>query len=633
VAQENIKAKPAKPIKSEPFVSLVVLIVLLGLVLYSVIGLVAEEQEDALFPKARGGIIDISSVDLTNSTSLPLSGNWLFYWEKLISYGQFSNITNTPALTRVPHTWIDISSENNQITKYGYATYKLNVKVAEHINQLALRVPTIGSAYRLYINEKLLAYGGEVGETPETASPSYRVGIFAFDVPASSFDIIVQVSNHDLIWGGIWEDLRIGTSTQLHTEQSRKNSLTSAMLAMFLTIAVFNLIQFSLKTVDRSPLIMTLICLGLMVREIEKTQMLAHLEIFYFDYKASILISFLTFYLCGAAIVGYIYLSFKRDYNKWIMYAILAVSAFFCLHALITSTTASSELIPYFQMLSIAYMVYVVWGLVLAVIRKRTNANLIFLGILVLFSLVINDILINLRIIDGVLLVSFGLVGLIMCQNYVTYSRFIIAGEQNKHLSIELGNRNVELEKFSKSLEELVSSRTSELSSANEQLEILAANDSLTSVLNRRGLMQYIESAKLRFDTDNTPFCLLLIDFDNFKKLNDTYGHEIGDKALVEGSQKMSATVRKQDNVGRWGGEEFLILLNNTEIAEAKEIAQGVRVVIAELVTQSIGSKVTVSIGVSQFVANETVEKSISRADEALYKAKDLGRNRVELLL
>ncbi|MFT5542014.1 MAG: diguanylate cyclase (GGDEF)-like protein, partial [Arenicella sp.] len=146
-----------------------------------------------------------------------------------------------------------------------------------------------------------------------------------------------------------------------------------------------------------------------------------------------------------------------------------------------------------------------------------------------------------------------------------------------------------------------------------------------------RGLLKYIESAKDNFEIDNTPFCLLLIDFDYFKKLNDTLGHEVGDRVLVDGSQKMTSAVRTQDYVGRWGGEEFLILLNNTTISEAKDIAEGVRVVISELISQNIGTKVTVSIGVSQFLANETIEKSINRADEALYRAKDSGRNCVEL--
>ncbi len=629
--QENTKPKSPGLIKRQPFVSTALLIVLLGLVLYSVIGLIADEQADELFPKARDGVIELDSVDLTNSSSVPLIGSWQFYWEKLLSYEQISETTSTPVFASVPQAWLDMPTEGSEANEFGYATYKLTVKVAQNTKQLALSLPTIGSAFRLYINDKLLAYGGVVGETSQKASPGYEVGIYTFDVPASSFDIIVQVSNHDLIWGGMWEYLRLGTPAQLNTEQSLDNFRSSSIIAILLTIAAFNLIQFSLRTLDRSPLIISIVCILLAVREIERSQLLAHLGIYSFNYSTNILISFLTFYLGVAFIVAYFYFSFKQEYNKWVIYTIFTISGLFSFHALVSSTAAFSLLVPYFQMLTVAFILYLTWGLILAAIRKRTNANLILLGTMLLFSLIINDLLISLRIIEGVLLVSFGLIGLIMCQNYATYRQFITAGEENKHLSIELGDRNVELQKFSKSLEDLVASRTSELSNANEKLEILAFQDSLTGVLNRRGLLKYIESAKDNFEIDNTPFCLILIDFDYFKKLNDTLGHEVGDRVLVDGSQKMTSTVRAQDNVGRWGGEEFLILLNNTTISDAKDIADGVRVVISELLSQNIGTKVTVSIGVSQFLANETIEKSINRADEALYRAKDAGRNCVEL--
>jgi diguanylate cyclase (GGDEF)-like protein len=599
--------------------------------MYSVINVLADEQQDKLFPKARGGIIELSDIDFTRSSSLPLSGKWSFYWKKLLSFEDLQRASEQAKFALVPHVWLDMPDESNEPKKYGYATYKVRVKVSPSTKQLALRVPAIGSAYKLYINDELLASGGEVGTSVATAIPSYQAGIFEFTVPDESFDIIVQVSNYDMIWGGLWEDIRMGESSQLHIEQSRKNFRTTFIIGIFLTIAAFNLIQFSLRAEDFLPLVTSLTCLLLALRDIEQSQILAFMDVYYFDYYASIRISFLTFYVTTSLIVAYFYLSFTQEYNKRIIYVIFGISALLSLHALLVPPISSSYLIPYFQIMVIGVIFYITWGLLLAVIRKRPTANFIFLGTIVLFSLVGHDILISLRVIDGMTLVSFGLVALIMCQNYATYSTFILAAAQNKHLSIELSEQNVELEKFSKSLEELVDSRTAQLSTANNQLEVLAYNDSLTSVLNRRGLLQHIEKAKHLFDTNNTPFCLLLIDFDLFKKLNDTLGHEVGDIVLVEGAKKMTSAVRENDKVGRWGGEEFLILLNDVSIAEAKDIAEGVRVVIAEIVSHTVNTRVTISIGVSQFNADETIEKSINRADAALYQAKDAGRNQVVL--
>lgn len=599
--------------------------------MYSVINVLAVEQQDKLFPKARGGTIELSEVDFSHSTSVPLAGKWSFYWNEFLSYNDLQTPPEKDKFAAVPHAWLDMPDENDDAPKYGYATYKLNVNVSPTTEQLALRVPTIGSAYKLYINEKLLASGGEIGTSFDTATPSYQVGIFEFTVPSESFDIVVQVSNYDMIWGGLWDDIRIGQPSQLHIEQSRKNFRTTFIVGMFLTIAAFNLIQFSLRAEDFLPLVTSLSCILLALRDIEQSQILAFMDVYYFDYQTGIRIGFVTFYATACLIVSYFYLSFKQDYNKRVIYLICGISALFSVHALLVTAISSSYLVPYFQIMVIGFILYITWGLLLAVIRKRPTANFIFLGTLVLFSLICHDILISLRVINGASLVSFGLVALIMCQNYATYSTFIIAAEENKHLSIELSEQNIELEKFSKSLEDLVTSRTAQLSAANNQLEVLAYNDSLTSVLNRRGLLQHIEKAKHLFEAHDTPFCLLLIDFDLFKKLNDTLGHEVGDIVLVEGAKMMTSAVRDHDNVGRWGGEEFLILLNDVSIAEAKDIAEGVRVVIADIVSHTVDTRVTISIGVSQFSKGETIEKSINRADAALYQAKDAGRNRVEL--
>jgi diguanylate cyclase (GGDEF)-like protein len=254
-----------------------------------------------------------------------------------------------------------------------------------------------------------------------------------------------------------------------------------------------------------------------------------------------------------------------------------------------------------YQIICIGIIGYIVWGLAKAVKRKRPSANIILLGTVVLFSLMLHDILMHLRFIDSTSLVNLGLVGLIMCKNFAIYTRFITALKQNRYL--------------------------------NTELEILAFNDSLTGALNRRGLLQEVELAKQRKLTSAKPFCFLLIDFDHFKRLNDTLGHEAGDVVLVEGAKQIKSVISEKARLGRWGGEEFLILLNDTAIDDAKDIAQGVRVVIFELLSAKIGTKVSISIGAAEFHGSESIEKTINRADEALYRAKSAGRNRVELAL
>jgi polar amino acid transport system substrate-binding protein len=119
---------------------------------------------------------------------------------------------------------------------------------------------------------------------------------------------------------------------------------------------------------------------------------------------------------------------------------------------------------------------------------------------------------------------------------------------------------------------------------------------------------------------------LILLDIDYFKLVNDNYGHEVGDKVLQNVAMILKNQLRKTDTLGRWGGEEFLCLLPNTEIAEATEVAEKLRNTIAK--EEIIGITCTISLGVKMLDNNDhTIDEAIKRADDALYSAKHKGRN------
>jgi diguanylate cyclase (GGDEF)-like protein len=228
-------------------------------------------------------------------------------------------------------------------------------------------------------------------------------------------------------------------------------------------------------------------------------------------------------------------------------------------------------------------------------------------------------------------MVSFGLIAFILCQNYLTYIRFIDASQQNELLSETLEERNIELQNFSQSLEEKVEQRTDELAKANEKLGELAHKDMLTGLPNRRGMMIFIEQSMVQHRHNNTPFCLLIIDFDKFKKLNDTLGHEAGDRVLSQGAILMRKVLRNHDQVARWGGEEFLILLPGTPLKGAQILANKIKDNLRDTLTESIGKKVSVTIGVAAFEELDTLDSCFKRADKALYMGKKTGRDKVVL--
>ncbi|WP_345991838.1 diguanylate cyclase [Sulfurimonas sp. HSL-1716] len=160
----------------------------------------------------------------------------------------------------------------------------------------------------------------------------------------------------------------------------------------------------------------------------------------------------------------------------------------------------------------------------------------------------------------------------------------------------------------------------------------LATHDYLTKFANRRLTLELLEKLLIRNRIDKQPISVMMVDIDFFKKINDAYGHNAGDSVIVAVAKTILKSVRPTDICGRWGGEEFLIILPETDLKDADAVAQRVLLNIEkeDIDIESKKIKTTVSIGVSTYIAGEPVMDFIERADSALYLAKNNGRNRVE---
>jgi diguanylate cyclase len=154
--------------------------------------------------------------------------------------------------------------------------------------------------------------------------------------------------------------------------------------------------------------------------------------------------------------------------------------------------------------------------------------------------------------------------------------------------------------------------------------------DALTQIANRRGLMQAFEAEKGRLERDGGPLAVGLLDIDNFKRLNDTLGHSVGDQALVALAQHVRQSLRPVDVVARFGGEEFVVLLPGTPLDEAQKALTRLQRLLTASLFMHDGKEVfvTFSAGVTEYRLGEKIEEALERADEALYEAKRTGKNR-----
>jgi diguanylate cyclase (GGDEF)-like protein len=193
-------------------------------------------------------------------------------------------------------------------------------------------------------------------------------------------------------------------------------------------------------------------------------------------------------------------------------------------------------------------------------------------------------------------------------------------------------------------LREKLETRNEELHEALELVENLAIHDDLTGVYNRRYLMEMLGNEQQRALRHNTPFSLLMMDLDHFKRVNDTKGHIVGDEVLKAFVNQLREDVRGVDvvgrggrgagedgTIGRFGGEEFVVILPGSGADGARQVAERVRMALASkpVETGEGPVPVTVSVGVAEYQAGESVRDLLERADRALYAAKHGGRNRV----
>lgn len=170
----------------------------------------------------------------------------------------------------------------------------------------------------------------------------------------------------------------------------------------------------------------------------------------------------------------------------------------------------------------------------------------------------------------------------------------------------------------------------SALTEAMEEVQRLATHDDLTGLVNRRYIQQRLSQEQSRFQRHGSPFSVVLIDLDFFKRINDTQGHAFGDEVLQAFAAEAVATLRTADLIARWGGEEFLVLLPDTRAAQAVTIIQRL-LARMPVVPHATCPQLTFSAGVTECRRDELVDAAVARADSAMYEAKESGRNTVRL--
>lgn len=205
-------------------------------------------------------------------------------------------------------------------------------------------------------------------------------------------------------------------------------------------------------------------------------------------------------------------------------------------------------------------------------------------------------------------------------QDYVTRPFYTEELIERIKTHIELKKSKERLNEYAKKLEE-----------KNRELEKMSHIDYLTGISNRRHMISRMNEEAARASQKNEIFSFLLCDLDHFKRINDTLGHEAGDTFIKKAAELIVQNLRKEDVAARWGGEEFLVMLPDTDKQIAREMAERIRQAIEQYEGEYKEQKaqITITIGISEYSPKLSLEENITHADDALFEGKRNGRNRI----
>ncbi|MTI95545.1 MAG: response regulator [Firmicutes bacterium] len=236
--------------------------ILLLIVAFSFLGVLKNALTNNEIPVLDQGAIDLSNWTSAQQGLINLNGEWEFYWEKLLTYEHFRNGTRQPdLLVEVPKVWNSYDLNGENLPGFGYATYRLKVRNAYAGQQMAIRMPTVSTAYSLYINDLLIASNGRVSTNQESYRPEYRPVAAQFTVPSSDFDIILQVTNYSYARGGAWYPVYLGSANDVVSYDRTIGYKDMFLIGAFLIMALYYLCIYLMHMEYRSSLYFSIMCL------------------------------------------------------------------------------------------------------------------------------------------------------------------------------------------------------------------------------------------------------------------------------------------------------------------------------------------------------------------------------------
>lgn len=581
-------------------------------------------RADASDLQFQQGRLDLASWQPADGP-LTLNGEWGFAWQQAFT----PNDWQWPAKHwfHMPATWDLPGASDQTYPGRGYATFYAQLDNVPTDVEFALLIPEQSTSFKLYFNDELIASGGQTGVSRDTSQAYSGNQLVELSGLPARVRLTWVVANFHHDSGGPWQSLQLGLRSSLAQDYVVATFDQALVMALALIIACFLLLQFLVDREDKASLALAGFALIIALRVGITANQPLYWWLGQLNWQLHIRVLYLTMMLAVPCVVYWQHFIFPQQLSAQLAARIGKIFLFPVVLILILPSIYFTALLMPFQLLILAVMPVYLWSLIKVLRERKSEGFLITAGVLGLAACVVHDIaLYSQWISDGRSWLPYGMLLFMLSlatNTLYTRSRQKKQVEQlrdqlvaaNHQLEMRVAQRTVELAEKADALEE-----------ANEKLSVLANIDGLTGVLNRRAFVEQLETlARMKAEVS-----IVMLDVDHFKQVNDGFGHAVGDEVLKRLSGLLLSTKRESDRIGRFGGEEFVILAHDLSAQGLPSFCRRLLQEITALRFDDIDGldQITVSIGAVRGELNKhSIDALLQSADQAMYEVKRSGRN------
>lgn len=563
-------------------------------------------------------LLEEGRVHLSPSTAsevIALDGEWTGVRGKTLSPAALSFAETTKLI--VPQSYSGESA----------LTYRIVVSGLYTDIEYGLFLLETASAARVYADGRLMGATG-ASRPDGTMRPSFIPTVFP-DLPRrNELEIVIQVENEIQSKAGLWQSVYFGPRDELLQFRDRLILADALLIGVLLVIAIFHLILALIHPMDGTIGGFAIVALLVAIKALLSGQ---HIWLYHLEPVHQlpwIRIAFIALTLGLPTLLWYTQRLFRRWTNPLILRTVIVAAVVQTGLALLLPFATLQRTFVGWHILSLLVFAYIFVITARAIRAGEVGAKVSLVGFGVLFGFVLNDILFDNNVLHTAYLLPIGEFGFILAQATMLSLRFNHVFEQTVALR--------------EGLEDTVAIRTRELQAERNRMQRLARHDELTELVNRRYGAELLTAETERFRRYRSSLAIILADIDHFKEINDTRGHQVGDETLRGFAEILHQTTRSTDTACRWGGEEFLLILPNTEVSEAYNLAVKLKETLEAMPIDTRSGPITISFsagvtGVSSSTigplenpdADTIIDALLRTADIGLYDAKRDGRNRV----